>query len=108
MRRILLDENVDRNLKRSFDPEHEVVTVTEQGWSGKKNGELLRTAEAEFDVLVTLDRNMQHQQHLPKYKLAVVLIRSRSNRRADIEPAMEEVNRVVREAQPGTLSIVLA
>lgn len=108
MRRVLLDENVDRKLKHSFDPAHEVVTVTKQGWSGKKNGDLLRAAEAEFDVLVTLDRNMPHQQHLPQYELAVVLIRSRSNRRADIEPAMEEVNRVVREAQPGTLSTVLA
>lgn len=108
MRRVLLDENVDRKLKRSFDPEHEVVTVTEQGWSGKKNGDLLRAAEAEFDVLVTLDRNIQHQQHLPKYKLAVVLIRSRSNRRADIEPAMEEVNRAVQDARPGTLTTVSA
>ena len=39
--RVLLDENVDRKLKRAFDAEHEVVTVQEHGWGGKKNGELL-------------------------------------------------------------------
>ena len=106
MKRVLLDENIDRKLKRSFDPSYEVVTVPERGWSGKKNGELLRVAELEFDVLVTLDRNLQHQQNLPKYALAVVLILSKSSRRADIEPAMAEVNRIVAEAKAGTLVAV--
>ena len=89
MKRVLLDENVDRKLKHSFDPSCEVMTVRERGWNGKKNGELLSAAELEFDVLVTLDRNMQHQQNLPKYDLAAVLIVPRSSRRADIEPAMD-------------------
>jgi uncharacterized protein (DUF433 family) len=34
--RVLLDENVDRRLKRHFDAEFEVVTVSERGWSGTK------------------------------------------------------------------------
>jgi len=82
------------------------MTVRERGWGGKKNGELLRVAELEFDVLVTLDRNMEHQQNLPGYDLAVVLIVSRSSRRADIEPVMDEVNRVVEAAASGTLAKV--
>lgn len=36
--RVLLDENLDRRLKESFDEELEVLTVIERGWSGKKNG----------------------------------------------------------------------
>ena len=52
MRRVLLDENVDFKLKRSFDPAFEVVTVCEHGWSGKNNGDLLRAAEKEFYVFV--------------------------------------------------------
>ena len=108
MKRVLLDENIDRKLKRSFDLSYEVVTVPERGWSGKKNGELLRAAELEFDVLITLDRNLQHQQNLPKYALAVVLILSKSSRRADIEPAMAEVNRTVAEAKAGTLVAITA
>ena len=57
--RVLLDENVDRKPERSFDSVHEVVTIREHGWSGTANGDLLAAA-AEFDVMVTLDTNMQH------------------------------------------------
>src|SRR2546423_1497249 len=53
--RVLLDENMDRRLKQHFDPDFHVVTVTERGWNGKKNGELLRAAEVEFDALVTME-----------------------------------------------------
>lgn len=52
--RVLLDENIDRLLKGLFAPEFEVVTAQERGWQGKSNGELLRAAEQEFDVFVTM------------------------------------------------------
>ena len=106
--RVLLDGHVDRRLKRSFGPEHEVVTVREHGWSGKTNGDLLRAAAAEFDVMVTLDTNMQHQQNLPAYDLAVVLITARSNKRSAVEPAMAEVNRVLPGVKPVLLYTVAA
>jgi hypothetical protein len=54
--RVLLDENVDRRLKRAFDEQHEVSTVPERGWAGMKNGELLEAAGKEFDALVTADQ----------------------------------------------------
>ena len=65
-RRVLLDENVDRQLKPLFDADFEVLTVQEQPWDGLKNGELLRPAAAEFDSLVTMgtaaaDRASFHQ-----------------------------------------------
>ena len=88
--RVLLDENADRKLKRSFDPSHDVVTVRERGWGGTKNGDLLALAEAEFDVLFMLDANMRHQQNLPGYDLAVVLVTAVSNKRSAIEPAMPD------------------
>jgi len=103
---VLLDENVDSKLRPLFDSDFRVRTVRECGWAGKKNGDLLRAAEAEFDVLVTLERNMRHQQHLPRYALAVVLITAKSNRRRDIEPAMGAVNGAVHEARPGVLTVV--
>ncbi|MEM9997939.1 MAG: DUF5615 family PIN-like protein [Bacteroidota bacterium] len=101
--RILLDENVDRKLKRSFDPNHEAVTVRERGWSGKTNGDLLTSAEAEFDVLFTLDTNMQYQQDLSKYDLAVILVTAVSNKRSVIETAMPEVNALLPSVRPGRL-----
>ena len=57
MKRILLDEHLDHLLKELFSAEVEVRTVSEEGWSGKKNGELLRLANQTFDVFVTMDKN---------------------------------------------------
>ncbi|HYR09668.1 MAG TPA: hypothetical protein VEQ60_17975 [Longimicrobium sp.] len=54
---MLLDECTPRKLRRELT-EHEVRTVPEMGWSGTKNGALLRRAGAEFDVLLTVDSNM--------------------------------------------------
>ncbi len=53
--RVLLDENIPRKLKGRFAAGHVVRTVPEHGWSGLRNGDLLREAETEFDVLVTMD-----------------------------------------------------
>jgi predicted nuclease of predicted toxin-antitoxin system len=55
--RLLLDECVDRRLARDI-PGHEVVTVVSLGWAGVRNGELLRRAAGNFDVFVTVDRNL--------------------------------------------------
>lgn len=104
--RVLLDENFDRRLKRSFDDEFEVVTVPERGWSGKKNGALLRAAEQEFDVLVTMDRSMEHQQNLGTFDLGIVLVTAKSNRRRDVTPAVPEMNRVLRQIRSGELLVV--
>lgn len=54
---------------------HIVETAWQRGWDKLKNGDLLRAAEqAGFEVLVTPDKNIQHQQNLPKYKIAVVVL----------------------------------
>ena len=62
--RLLLDECLPHGLKRLLQG-HYVVTVPEQGWAGKTNGELLRLAEGQFDALITSDRNLAFQQNLP-------------------------------------------
>lgn len=62
--RVLLDEHLDHRLKPWFDSDLEVATVHERGWGGKKNGELLELAQPEFDVLVTMDRGIEHQQNV--------------------------------------------
>jgi hypothetical protein len=62
--RILIDECVPRRLRRE-PPTHDVRTVAEMGWSGKKNGELLRLMNDNgFEVLLTVDQNLRHQQNL--------------------------------------------
>lgn len=58
--RLLLDENLPKRLKLDF-PEHEIYTVRDKGWDGKKNGELMRLMVGEsFDALLTFDKNLQH------------------------------------------------
>jgi len=86
---LLLDECVPRRLKRNFASEgHTCSTVQEAGLAGKTNGELLRLAQGKFQVLVTLDKGLPYQQGLAKTNIAVLLIRAKSNRVADILPSI--------------------
>ena len=101
--RILLDENVDRRLKPDFAEGHEVVTVAEAGWVGKKNGELLRLAEERFDVLLSTDKGIPHQQNVSRFELAVVLLRARSNAYEDLAPLMDEANAALGSIEPGSV-----
>src|SRR5258708_2670865 len=72
--RILLDECVPRRLRREF-PGHDVHTVPEMGWSGKKNGELLQLMAGQaFEVLLSVDRSICHQQNLQAAGVAIVVL----------------------------------
>ncbi len=83
--KLLLDECLDRRFAREL-PGHLVRTVPQMGWATIKNGRLLSLAEPEFDVFVTVDRNLSFQQHLPRFKIAVAVLRARSNRLQDLKP----------------------
>jgi hypothetical protein len=76
--RVLLDECVPRALRNDI-PGHHVCTVTEMGWAGVKNGELLRRAASKFDILITVDRNLEYQQSFPDFSLAVIIVHTASN-----------------------------
>jgi hypothetical protein len=83
--KVPLDECIDRRFAKEL-PGHDVTTVPRMGWATIKNGELLSLAEKEFDVFVTVDRNLAFQQHLPKFNVAVAVLHSSSNRLADLKP----------------------
>ena len=75
--RILIDECAPRALKKHLTGHgYECVTVQETSWSGKQNGELLGLAEPTFDVLVTLDTNLELQQNLAGRRIAAVILRA--------------------------------
>ena len=58
--RVLLDENLPKRLKLDL-PEYDVFTVRDMGWSGVKNGELLKLMlKNNFEILITFDKNLQH------------------------------------------------
>ena len=75
---ILLDECVNAGLRAAF-PSHTVETVTEIGWCGSPDRPLLTYAQAQFDVFVTIDGNLEHQQNLRKFDMGFVVIRVPSN-----------------------------
>jgi PIN like domain len=99
--RILLDECVPRPLRREF-PGHDVRTIREMGWAGKKNGELLALmAGAGFEVLLTVDQNLRYQQNLTGSAVAVVVMVASSNRLPDLIPLVSKVEAALSGIQPG-------
>ena len=104
--RLLLDENLDWRLQRDL-PAHQVDSVPLIGWAGIENGELLRKAvEAGFDVLVTMDSSMVHQQNIGRYAIAVVALRAASNRLADTRPLMPALFALLSQIKPGTVTFL--
>jgi hypothetical protein len=79
------------------------TTVQEAGWSGKENGELLALADASFDVVVTLDRNLRYQQNLTGRRIALLIVRASSNRVVDLQPHFSACAETLLTIQPGTV-----
>ena len=77
--RILLDEDLPRRLGTLLAG-HECSTVPRSGWAGTKNGGLLALAAAKFDVLMTMDQNLEFQQNLATLPIAVWVVKAPSNR----------------------------
>jgi len=99
--RILIDHNLDWRLKH-YLPGHEARTVVELGWSDLLNGELLdRATDAKFDVLLTGDSNIKHQQNLSSRPIAVLILRARNNRLTTHIPMMPEVVEALGSIEPG-------
>ena len=103
--KVFVDACVDRRLAREIVG-HEVKTAQQQGWSTIKNGELLALATKEFDVFVTVDRNLSFQQNLPAFTIAVIVLRARSNRLADLQPLVPELLAVIPTAKRGAVTYV--
>jgi len=93
-RRVIIDECLPRRLKRLL-PEAESQTAPEAGLAGLKNGKLLAAISGRFEVFVTIDGNLEHQQDLRGLSFGIVVIHARSNRLADIEPMQEELAEAV-------------
>ncbi|HEY1940112.1 MAG TPA: DUF5615 family PIN-like protein [Candidatus Angelobacter sp.] len=100
--RVLIDECIPRRFKTSLRPHH-CQTVPEAGFAGKKNGELLGVAENKYDVFITLDKGIEFQQNLAGRKIAVVIIRAKSNRLTDIQQHASACLEAIQSIQPGQL-----
>jgi predicted nuclease of predicted toxin-antitoxin system len=104
--RILIDECVPKRLARQF-LDHEAVTVAEAGWSGKKNGELLKLmVTSGYEIFVTLDQNLQYQQNLQDANIAVIILAAASSRYDDLLPLIPSTLKVLALAVSGKIYII--
>jgi hypothetical protein len=103
--KVLLDECVDWRLLREIVG-HDAKTARQLGWSTIKNGALLALAATEFDVFVTTDRNLSFQQNLPAFAIAVVVLRAKSNRLADLLPLIPQLLATIPTAKRGAVTYV--
>jgi hypothetical protein len=102
MKRVLLDENLPRGLAGELSS-YAVSTVHDQGWKGIANGDLLKRAAQQFDVLVTADQNLQYQQNLEAAELGVVVLVARSTRLQDLKPLVPVLVEAIAVVRAGEL-----
>ncbi len=103
--KVFLDECIDWRLARDITG-HDVATARQMGWTSIRNGELLALASQQFDVFVTVDRNLSFQQNLDALTIAVIVLHAPSNRLADLKALVPELMRAIGSAKPGAATIV--
>jgi predicted nuclease of predicted toxin-antitoxin system len=104
--KILLDECIAKRLK-IYLPEHEVITVTEKRWNGLKNGQLLEKAvEDNFDLLLTIDKNIMYQQKINNYRIIVAVIDSPSSKIEVIKKFIPRFNEMLPSFEKGNIYII--
>jgi predicted nuclease of predicted toxin-antitoxin system len=100
--KLLLDECVVRDLKKDLAG-HEVATVVEAGLGGLENGKLLRVASGNFDVLITVDRNLPFQQNIASLQISVLILIGSGITYADLRPLIPKVLKQLSLVQPGKI-----
>lgn len=102
--KVLLDECLPKKLKREIaNSNYHVITVPEQRWAGTKNGNLLRLAETEFDVFITIDNNLSAQQNLTNIDLAVIVLSAPNNRIETLKPLVSKIKKALTNIRYGEI-----
>lgn len=80
---------------------YEVSTIENAGFKGLENGELLADAGESYDVLITVDRGIEYQQNLKTLPIAILLLKSRSNRLDHLQELIPVALDALRIISPG-------
>lgn len=97
---ILLDQGTPVPLRRYLEG-HSVTTAYEQGWSELSNGDLLDAAEqAGYNLFITTDQNLRHQQNLSNRQIAIVVLLSTSWPRIQLQ--VDKISEIVDATQSGS------
>lgn len=104
--KILLDECVTKKLK-SYLYGHEVITVTQKGWNGLKNGMLLQKAvEDSFDLLLTIDKNILYQRKVENYDIIIVVFDTPSSSIDSVSKFISRFNEMLQSFKKRNLYII--
>jgi hypothetical protein len=104
--RVIFDECLPRRLALAISG-HTVVTVQQAGWASVKNGKLLSLiAAGGYDAFVTVDKSMPTQQTLGSLPFGIIIVRSRSNRIADLRPLAPGILAALTGLGPGQVVYV--
>ena len=97
--RVLLDECLPRRLGRELVG-HAVETVAQAGWSGVKNGELLRLAAGPYRALITIDQRFAEGHPVPS-SLTVITLVAPNNRLEALLPLVPAILRALENPTGG-------
>ena len=101
--KLLLDECLPRKLKREFTG-HEIFTIDEAGFKGLKNGVLIKSAsELNFEVLISVDKNIEHQQNKVKLPLAILVLSAKNNRIESLLPLIPKALEILEVIKIGEI-----
>ncbi len=100
--KVILDECLPRRLLRDL-PDHMVTTVPKQGWAGVTNGALLKRVEPEFDVFITMDSNIVHQQNMDGLKICLVILHGSNSRYETLQPLLPQIREALKQAKSGSV-----
>ena len=96
-----LDENLPRRLARELTG-HDATTVPQMGWASLKNGALLvAIADAGFEALRTMDRNLSKQQNVADLSFGIVVVRARDNQLRTLLSIVPDILRALAAVRPG-------
>ncbi len=99
MKKVLLDENLPKQLKKYFSAEFDFTSVPDLGWQSKKNGELLCSMdESEIEFLLTADKSLRYQQNLEKFKVRVAVLFSNNIRLKNLILKVSEIEAKIKTA----------
>jgi predicted nuclease of predicted toxin-antitoxin system len=106
MTKLLLDESVPRRFASRLPSQYEIKTVQSLGWSGTKNGELLRLAQENgFIALITADKNIEYQQNLDNLPCPIIVLNAYRTRLEDLELLIPELLQVLEMEISGVIHV---
>lgn len=103
--KILLDECIDHRFRFELS-EYDVKTVSFMGWDSLQNGALLRRAETEFDIFITVDANICFQQNFSNVSLAVIILRPVRNRLLFLKDMVPQIKKVISTIKSGNVETI--